>query len=258
MYIDFYRGAAIENLVVKTREVKNGRVKAEISFDILNPEKDLKVNVYLSKSPDGKETPIYAGEAEERIKKELEFEAEAWDTDNPVLYIVRAEMVKDGTPVDDEVTETGFRTIEQKDGEILLNGKRILLNGALWMQFLPPYENIVSSHVCPTMEEIVEETLLTKAMNGNVARFHFLGYGSNDPRYAEVCDRLGLMNIWTTRLIDSAETTDVNRGWMAGEEYVREMREVINHPSIIMWEIPLLPRGTRQIIRRVRDEGKGC
>ena len=254
VYIDFYCGAAIENLVVKTRDVKNGRVKAEISFDILNSEKDLKVNVYLSKSPDGKETPIYAGEAEERIKKELEFEAEAWDTDNPALYIVRAEMVKDGTPVDDEVTETGFRTIEQKDGEILLNGKRILLNGALWMQFLPPYENIVLSHVCPTTEEIVEETLLTKAMNGNVARFHFLGYGGNDPRYAEVCDRLGLMNIWTTRLIDSAETTDVNRGWMAGEEYVREMREVINHPSIIMWEGSNEFHSSRAVLDKLYDE----
>ena len=177
-----------------------------------------------------------------------------WTCENPALYTVRAELIENGNPVDDEIIETGFRIIEQKNGDILLNGKKILLNGALWMQFLPPYENIVLSHICPTTKEIVWQAAMTKALNGNVARFHMLGYGNNDPRFAEVCDRLGLMNIWTTRLIDSAETIDVKNGWRAGKIYAEQMQEVINHPSIIMWEGSNEFHSSRAVLDKMYDE----
>lgn len=177
-----------------------------------------------------------------------------WTCENPALHTVRAELIENGNPVDDEITETGFRIIEQKNGDILLNGKKILLNGALWMQFLPPYENIVLSHICPTTKEIVWQAAMTKALNGNVARFHMLGYGNNDPRFAEVCDRLGLMNIWTTRLIDSAETIDVKNGWRAGKIYAEQMQEVINHPSIIMWEGSNEFHSSRAVLDKMYDE----
>ena len=235
VYIDFLSDASVKDIVVKTESVNKSGVKAKISFAVDNPE-GLGVKIYLAKSLKGKEKCVYSGKAELFIEKEFDFKAIPWSCENPQLYTVRAELLRDGVPVDDEIIETGFRTIEQKNGEIILNGERVLLNGALWMQFLPPYENIVLSHICPTLKEIVTQAVMTKAMNGNSARFHFLGYGNNDPRFAEVCDRLGLMNIWTTRLIDSAETIDDKNGWLAGDKYVGQMKEVINHPSIIMWE----------------------
>ena len=253
-YIDFYRGAYIKDLVVKTVGISGNKVKAKISFKTVNFKKGLKTKIYLAKSPCGEEKVIFEGDAAESFEEETEFGADLWTCENPALYTVRVELIENGNPIDDEITETGFRIIEQKNGDILLNGKKILLNGALWMQFLPPYENIVLSHICPTTKEIVWQAAMTKALNGNVARLHMLGYGNNDPRFAEVCDRIGLMNIWTTRLIDSAETIDVKNGWRAGKIYAEQMQEVINHPSIIMWEGSNEFHSSRAVLDKMYDE----
>lgn len=251
--IDFLPDSVVSDIVVKTISAAETGVKAKISFAVENPD-GLTASIYLAKSPNGKETRIYSGKAESAFEKEFDLAAIAWTCETPQLYTVRVELSRGGERIDDAVTETGFRTIEQKNGEILLNGERVLLSGALWMQFLYPYENIVLSHICPTTEEIVEQALMTKAMNGNVARFHFLGYGNNDRRFAEVCDRLGLMNVWTTRLIDSAETVDIDKGWLAGDEYVRQIKEVINSPSVIMWEGSNEFHSSRKRLDRMYDE----
>lgn len=254
IYIDILPKVYIRDLVVKTVGISGDKVKAKISFKTVNFKKGLKTKIYLAKSPCGEEKVVFEGDAAESFETETEFGADLWTCENPALYTVRAEIIENGNPVDDEITETGFRIIEQKNGDILLNGKKILLNGALWMQFLPPYENIVLSHICPTTKEIVWQAAMTKALNGNVARFHMLGYGNNDPRFAEVCDRLGLMNIWTTRLIDSAETIDVKNGWRAGKIYAEQMQEVINRPSIIMWEGSNEFHSSRAVLDKMYDE----
>lgn len=254
IYIDILPKVYIRDLVVKTVGISGNKVKAKISFKTVNFKKGLKTKIYLAKSPCGEEKVVFEGDAAESFEAETEFGADLWTCENPALYTVRDELIENGNPVDDEIIETGFRIIEQKNGDVLLNGKKILLNGALWMQFLPPYENIVLSHICPTTKEIVRQAAMTKALNGNVARFHMLGYGNNDPRFAEVCDRLGLMNIWTTRLIDSAETIDVKNGWRAGKIYAEQMQEVINHPSIIMWEGSNEFHSSRAVLDKMYDE----
>ena len=254
IYMDILPEGYIRDLAVKTVGISGNKVKAKISFKTVNFKKGQKAEIYLAKSPLGEEKVVFEGDAAESFEAETEFGADLWTCENPALYTVRAELIENGNHVDDEIIETGFRIIEQKNGDILLNGRKILLNGALWMQFLPPYENIVLSHICPTTKEIVWQAAMTKALNGNVARFHMLGYGNNDPRFAEVCDRLGLMNIWTTRLIDSAETIDVKNGWRAGKIYAGQMKEVINHPSIIMWEGSNEFHSSRAVLDKMYDE----
>ena len=235
-YIDIVPEIYAADLTVKTKSVKESGVIAEISFAAngeLNAELFLR-KIYPER---GEEFSIGTVAVKNGYKGEFKLNVEPWSTDNPALYSVRAELKDDcGNPIDDIVCETGFRTIEQKNGELLLNGKRIILKGALLMQFLPPYKNIVKSHVCPTDEEIVTELLQIKAMNGNTARLHMLGYGTNDRRFAEIADRLGVCLIWTTALIDSLETVKWGNEWRQKNEYRNQMKEVINYPSIIMWE----------------------
>ena len=138
--------------------------------------------------------------------------------------------------MDDYVVETGFRIIEQKNGSIYLNNHKILLNGALLMQFLPPYEEIPINHNCPSDEQIAKQVLMLKNMNGNTMRIHTLGYGTNDVRMAEICDRLGIMLIWVTRLIDSLESLVWEGAWLERNYYGEQMKELLNYPSVIMWE----------------------
>lgn len=235
-YVDILPETYAADLTVKTKSVNGSGVVAEISFAAngeLNAELFLR-KIYPER---GEEFSIGTVAVKNDYKGEFTLNVEPWSTDNPVLYSVRAELKDDcGNPIDDIVCETGFRTIEQKNGELLLNGKRIILKGALLMQFLPPYKNIVKSHVCPTDEEIVTELLQIKAMNGNTARLHMLGYGTNDRRFAGIADRLGVCLIWTTALIDSLETVKWGNKWRQKDEYRNQMKEVINYPSIIMWE----------------------
>lgn len=162
--------------------------------------------------------------------------AEPWDTEKPVLYTVSVEIAEGGELLWKGETETGFRTICQKDGGIYLNGKKIVLKGALNMQFLPPYEEVPVNHVCPENWQIVQQALAIKRMNGNCMRQHQLGYGCNDGRFAAVCDRLGVLLIWTTRLIDAVENMLWTEDWKQADAYRLQMKQVINHPSIIMWE----------------------
>ncbi len=178
---------------------------------------------------------------------EFTFEGNAWSTDNPNLYKTQVKLLKDGVTVDEFIDQTGFRTIKQSNGKMLLNGEDFIMKGGLLMQFLPPYENIPVNHVFPTTREIFTQALMIKKMNGNTARMHLLGYGSNDKRFARIFDKLGVTCIWTTRLIDSLSTVVWNGHWKQRGFFQSQMKEVLNHPSIVMWE------GVNEIQLKLKD-----
>ena len=163
-----------------------------------------------------------------------------WSTEEPTLYEIKIELCDERGVLYTDLTETGFRIIKQRDGAFYLNGKRTVLYGALNMQFLPPYDLVPITHVCPSERDITEQLLALKNLNGNCLRLHQLGHGSSDRRFGEIADRLGVLLIWTTRAIDSAEQILWNRSddepWKLAEVYKRHMRPFLNHPSIIMWE----------------------
>ncbi len=162
--------------------------------------------------------------------------AKAWTPESPTLYNVKYQLRKDGEVVDEYVVRTGFRTLSQENGRLLLNGEDFIMKGALLMQYLPPYEEIPLNHMCPTDVQIMKQALIAKKMNANTVRMHHLGYGTNDERFARIFDAVGLTVIWTTRLIDSVAEIIWDGKWYQKEMYQRQMREVINNPSIVMWE----------------------
>ena len=171
------------------------------------------------------------------VKLDFSENLELWSTENPALYAVRAVISdENGKEIDDFVVETGFRTIEQKNGKIYLNGKKEFLRGALLMQFLPPLKEVPINHNCPSDEQIAMQCIMLKNMNGNIMRLHMLGYGTNDARYAKICDRMGLMLRWTTRFIDSIEYMIWDEKWSEAELFAKQISEVINYPSIVIYE----------------------
>ncbi len=74
-------------------------------------------------------------------------------------------------------------------------------------------------------------------MNGNWLRVMVhtgkrLADGTNDPRIAEMCDQLGIMCSWTT-----SAWIRTGQPWnLDFEGYPRYMRQVYNHPCIVLWE----------------------
>lgn len=163
---------------------------------------------------------------------------EVWTSDNSNLYRMHVELADTtGTIIDDSVFTTGVRTVRQDGGTFRINGKPEMLNGAQIMGFRIPIENNALWNRCAPAEWLMKELLLVKRMNGNLLRVHVHAWqgpdgGINDPRIAEIADQLGIMLIWsTTAWIRSLEGFAIDF-----DGYQKYMRQVYNHPSIVMWE----------------------
>lgn len=236
--LEFLSRCHIENVGVLTQSVLGSvraRIKTELSENFSGTVKYTMKKIFPT---EGKEVLIGCSHGNGKTNViDIDGHYDIWSPDEPNLYAVRASLVGgNGEIIDDYVTETGFRTIEQKDGGVYLNGKKTVLMGALLMQFLPPYELTPVNHRCPSNEQFAWELLMLKAMNGNILRLHMLGCGSNEDRLARLADRAGVMLIWTTRYIDSIEGMVHPGAWREREGYIAQARAVMNHPSIVMWE----------------------
>ena len=166
-------------------------------------------------------------------------EARLWSPEHPNLYQIRVTLLdKSGKPVDDWAGTTGLRTVDQKGGFFRLNGKPTGLHGAQIMGYRMPLLDMAKQVRCAPARVLATELLQTKRCGGNYLRLHVhatksTADGVNDPRIAEMADQLGVMLSWQTPAwlrAGSPSGVDIAR-WPA------YAREVINHPSIVVWEL---------------------
>ncbi len=179
---------------------------------------------------------VYLGQ-DKKWKGEIKIAApDLWTTETPNLYKVTAEL-KDtqGNIIDDYVVTTGIRTVSQEGGTFRINGQPAMMNGALSAAFRAPLERIAQWFRCGPDEKIVQEILMLKKMNANTMRMTLndgVDGNINDPRYAEFGDQLGIMFQWGTTAwvrTDSPYIIDF-------EGLPKYIRQVRNHPSIVMWQ----------------------
>ena len=160
-----------------------------------------------------------------------------WSPEKPQLYQLEV-ILKDaeGKPVDDCVLTTGIRLIEQKEGVLYVNHRPEVLGGGQIFGYRLPLETVARTVYCPRPEQLMRELLMAKRL-GNLLRIHVHARtlspeGTNDPRLARWADQLGLYLIWQT-----PAWTREGEGWNVDiAHYPVYMREVYNHPSIVMWE----------------------
>jgi len=159
--------------------------------------------------------------------------ARLWSTDEPNLYTVTISI--DGGA--DTITETfGFRTIETRNGQILLNGQPIYMRGALDQDYYPD-----GLYTPPSLEFLEDQARKAKHLGLNLLRCHIK---VPDPRYYDVADRFGLL-IWT-------EIPNVANFTSKAAQRMRDTMAGIlerdrNHPSIIAWTIINEDWGTRLV-----------
>ena len=145
----------------------------------------------------------------------------AWSPDEPNLYRLKVSTRSD------EVTETfGFRTIEARDGRILLNGRPFYLRGALDQDYYP---ELISTP--PSLEYIEDQFRKAKEMGLNSLRVHIK---VADPRYYAAADKVGLL-IWTELPNHTLLSQDARR--RARETLAGMLERDGNHPSIGIWTI---------------------
>ncbi len=250
---------AIKNAEVFTNKLgKNAVQMHKIGIQYSDPmffDGSIEINYYPWYPEEGEKISTFTREIKVRPRIEQEFMIEFpvespkfWSPESPNLYKVEI-ILKDsnGKPVDDYVVTTGIRTIKQANGQLYINEKPEILNGAQIMGFRTPVETIAKYNRCAPIETIAEEMLMIKKMNANLLRVHVhaekdTADGINDPRYAEFADQMGIYLIWSTAaFIREGEAWNIDF-----EGYPKFMKQVINHPSIVIWEASNHPNRFKQ------------
>ena len=162
-----------------------------------------------------------------------------WTPESPSLYKFVIEVNdKEGKSIDDYVVTTGIRTLSQEGGTFRLNGQPAMLNGVQIMGFRWPLENMMTWLRCPPDYWVSKEMLMVKKMNCNMLRLHVHGWkekavGINDERYCELADQMGIMLI----VCPPAWIREGDWGQIDFAGYHKYMKQLQNHPSIVMWEL---------------------
>jgi len=169
------------------------------------------------------------------------FAPELWSPERPALYAVSAKLFDAlGKPLDDIITTTGIRTVAQSDGMFLLSDTPAMLNGAQIMGFrpVPAVENTARYNRCAPALTLISEMLAVKNMGGNLLRIHAHAAmttpdGIHDPRIAEMADQLGLALMWGS----PAWLREGDERLIGCDDMGAYIRDVYNHPSIVIWEM---------------------
>lgn len=155
-------------------------------------------------------------------------EAILWSPRHPNLIEARLELLDaDGRILDEVHSYFGMRSVEARDGRILLNGGPIFLRMALAQNYWP------ESHLAaPSVEAMRREIELAQSAGFNGLRIH---QKIEDPRFLYWCDRLGML-VWgemANAYVFTREAAD-----RLISEWRCAVRRDYNHPSIIAW-LPL-------------------
>ena len=158
-----------------------------------------------------------------------------WSAEEPNLYrLVVALETNDGVLVEAEACDVGFRSVEIKNGLLLVNGKAVLIRGANRHEFHPERGQAVRP------EDMLQDVLLMKRYNFNAVR---TSHYPNHPYWYQLCDRLGLYvvdeaNIETHGMTPMSRLSD-DPLWVGAftERVTRMVQRDFNHPSIIIWSL---------------------
>ena len=158
-----------------------------------------------------------------------------WSAETPNLYTLEI-AVSDGRGVTETVTQpVGFRSVEIRDAQLLVNGQPVLIKGADRHEMDPVGGYVVSR------ERMIEDIRIMKEMNINAVR---TSHYPNDPQWYELCDRYGIY------VVDEANVESHGMGYgdntlakapaYAQAHMERNRRMVLrdkNHPSVIIWSM---------------------
>ena len=158
-----------------------------------------------------------------------------WTAETPYLYTLRATL-KEGNKTTEVVpVKVGFRKIELKNAQILVNGQPVLFKGADRHEMDPDGGYVVSR------ERMIQDIQLMKQFNLNAVRTcHY----PDDSFWYELCDKYGIYvvaeaNVESHGMGYGEETLARNPSFKKAhmERNQRNVQRNFNHPSIIFWSL---------------------
>ncbi len=211
-------------------EYKNGTLDINISLkgnnSVVLELIDAQSNIVAVKEVKG------SGKINTEIAVENPFK---WTAETPYLYTLRA-SVKGGSETTEVIPlKVGFRKIELKDSQILVNGQPVLFKGANRHEMDPDGGYVVSR------ERMLQDIQIMKKFNINAVRTcHY----PDDSYWYELCDKYGIYMVAEANIeshgMGYGEKTLAKNKKYAKAHLERNMRNVqrnFNHPSIIFWSL---------------------
>ena len=250
---DFWRlsGPARENYLY-ARSKEHRLLDVRVETELKNNYKDGALNITAKLQgntlayfglydPDGKEV-IVTGTDNVRngvAKYQLRVKnVRKWSAETPNLYTLVVSPIQNGgmySPYEIIQVKVGFRKVEIKNKQLLVNGQPVLLKGANRHEMDPDAGYNVSE------QRMIQDIMMMKRLNINAVRTcHY----PDDPRWYDLCDKYGLYVV--------AEANQESHGFQYGDdaaakkpEFAKQIMErnqhnvsmFYNHPSIITWSL---------------------
>ena len=163
-----------------------------------------------------------------------------WNAETPYLYTLQVSLssaLKNGNMKSASITpvKVGFRKVEIKNKQFLVNGQPVLIKGADRHEIDPDGGYVVS------MERMIQDIKIMKRLNINAVRTcHY----PDDPRWYELCDEYGIYLV--------AEANQESHGFGYGDDaaakkpmFAKQIMErnqhnvsiYFNHPSVVTWSL---------------------
>ena len=250
---DFWRlsGPARENYLY-ARSKEHRLLDVRVETELKNNYKDGYLNITAKVQgntlayfglydPDGKEV-IVTGTDNVRngvAKYQLRVKnVRKWSAETPNLYTLVVSPIQNGgmyLPYEIVQVKVGFRKVEIKNKQFLVNGQPVLLKGADRHEIDPDEGYNVSE------QRMIQDIMMMKRMNINAVR---TSHYPNDPRWYDLCDKYGLYVV--------AEANQESHGFQYGDdaaakkpEFAKQIMErnqhnvsmFFNHPSIVTWSL---------------------
>ena len=250
---DFWRlsGPARENYLY-ARSKDHRLLDVRVETELKNNYKDGALNITAKVQgntlayfglydPDGKEVIVTGTDNVKNgvAKYQLRVKnVRKWSAETPNLYTLVVSPIQNGgmyLPYEIVQVKVGFRKVEIKNKQFLVNGQPVLLKGADRHEMDPDEGYNVSE------QRMIQDIMMMKRMNINAVR---TSHYPNDPRWYDLCDKYGLYVV--------AEANQESHGFLYGDdaaakkpEFAKQIMErnqhnvsmFFNHPSIVTWSL---------------------
>ncbi len=155
-----------------------------------------------------------------------------WSAETPHLYTLVVTLVPPSGAAESYACRVGFRKIEIRQRQLLINGQRVMIKGVNRHDHDDTTGKAVSRAV---MEKDIQ---LMKQFNINAVR---TSHYPNDPYWLDLCDRYGLYVIDEANIEAHAFYHEVCRDPRYTAAFVERVRNMVerdkNHPSVILWSL---------------------
>ncbi|MFT6935927.1 MAG: beta-galactosidase [Saprospiraceae bacterium] len=215
------------DVVIENHRSKNQ--KSQVTFKLYNSNNEL----IASKSS----KLAVLGNNDNQVNFQATIEnAKQWSAEHPNLYILVIELKnKKGNIIESTASKIGFRSVEIKNGLLLVNGQRITLKGVNAQEADPETGHVMSE------EMMMKDIRLWKENNINAVR---LSHYPRGRRFYELCDIHGIYvvdeaNIESHGMYYGERSLAKKESWKKAhvDRMIRLVERDKNHPSVIIWSM---------------------